>query len=134
MSEQLGLFTAARNTDPETSQANRDAFRKKASQRDVILRTYYDERRKWEASFETWTNTDGCLTDEECGMKTPWNNSTMYDERVCYWKRCSELRKLGHIAPTGSTRRSVAGQEQQVCEITDEGRAYVEELIRRGAF
>lgn len=119
MSEQLDLFTAARRTDPATSQANRDAFRKKASQRDVILRTYYK---------------NGELTDEECGMKTPWKESTMYVERVCYWKRCSELRKLGHIRATGLTRTSFAGQEQQVCEITDEGRAYVEELIRRGAF
>lgn len=134
MSEQLDLFTAARRTDPATSQANRDAFRKKASQRDVILRTYYDERRKWDDSFETWTNTDGGLTDEECGMKTPWKESTMYVERVCYWKRCSELRKLGFIEPTGWTRKSFAGQEQQVCEITVEGIDYVEELIRRGAF
>jgi len=125
MSEQLGLFTAARNTDPETSRANRDAFRKKASQRDLILHTYYRERLRYD---------DGGLTDEECGMKTPWKNSTMYVERVCYWKRCSELRKLNFIRPTGSTRTSCAGQEQQVCEITVEGRRYIEELNRRGAF
>jgi len=113
MSEQLGLFTAARNTDPATSQANRDAFVKKASQRDLILMTY--------------GRHDG-LTDEECGMNTPWKESTMYVERVCYWKRCSELRKLGFIEPVGWTRESYAGQQQQVCVITDKGRAHLRSL------
>lgn len=129
MSEQLDLFTAARRSDPATSQANRDAFKKKASQRDVILRTYYN-------SFRLFDDRDPSagLTDEECGMRTPWKDSTMYDERVCYWKRCSELRKLGFISPTGETRTSSAGQEQQICQITDDGFAYVEELLRRGAF
>lgn len=127
----LPLFTAARNTDPATSQANRDAYRKKGSQRDVILLTYYDEW--WRAEAFADGSSDGALTDEECGMKTPWKNSTMYDERVCYWKRCSELRKLGHIVPTGRTRTSVAGQEQQVCRITDEGRNYIKGLLDRGA-
>lgn len=134
MSEQLDLFTAARRTDPATSQANRNAFRKKASQRDVILHTYYRERLHYEETFGEWSRTDGGLTDEECGMKTPWKESTMYVERVCYWKRCSELRKLGFIDVTGETRKSCAGQEQQVCEITIEGIEYVEELIRRGSF
>ena len=134
MSEQLGLFTAARNTDPETSQANRDAFRKKASQRDVILRTYYESYLGGILSYSDGSDGQKGLTDEECGMATPWKESSMYDERVCYWKRCSELRKLGFIQPTGATRTSVAGQEQQVCEITVEGRRYVEELNRRGAF
>lgn len=132
MTDQLDLFTAARRSDPQTSQANRDAFRKKASQRDVILLTYFKEWLRYEQTFNDWTDTDGGLTDEECGMKTPWNASTMYDERVCYWKRCSELRKLGHIEPAGWTRTSVAGQEQQVCAITDEGRNYIEALKQRG--
>jgi hypothetical protein len=129
MSEQLGLFTAARNTDPATSQANRDAFVKKASQRDVILLTYEIEWRNYDATFGVWSRTDGGLTDEECGMKTPWNGSTMYVERVCYWKRCSELRKLGFIEPLGWTRESFAGQQQQVCAITEKGREHIRNLL-----
>jgi hypothetical protein len=125
MSEQLGLFTAARNTDPATSQVNRDAFRKKTSQRDIILMTY---KRHYESNLLIFSDgTDGVqgLTDEEAGMGTSWLNSNMYDHRICYWKRCSELRKLGFIEPTGETRLSSAGQPQQVCKITVEGRRYV---------
>ena len=119
MSEQPELFFAARNTDPETSQVNRDAFVKKASQRDLILRTY---ARQFETAFG---NNDRGLTDEEAGMKTPWLTSTMFEHRVCYWKRCSELRKLGFIAPIGETRQSRAGQQQQVCKLTSDGYTYV---------
>jgi hypothetical protein len=110
MSEQLGLFTAARRSDPVTSQMNRDAFVKKGSQRDCLLWTYY---------------TNAGLTDEEAGMETRWKDSTMFEHRVCYWKRCSELRKLELIMPTGETRTSSFGQQQQVCEITALGEQYV---------
>jgi hypothetical protein len=125
MSEQLGLFTAARNTDPATSQVNRDAFIKKTSQRDMILMTY---KRHYEDNLLCFPDgTDGAqgLTDEQAGMGTSWLNANMYEYRICYWKRCSELRKLGFIEPTGETRLSSAGQPQQVCKITVEGRRYV---------
>jgi hypothetical protein len=112
MSEQLGLFTAARRSDPSTSQMNRDAFVKKGSQRDCLLWTYY---------------TNAGLTDEEAGMETRWKDSNMFDHRVCYWKRCSELRKLEFIVPTGETRTSSFGQQQQVCEITALGEAHINE-------
>jgi hypothetical protein len=112
MSEQLGLFTAARRTDPATSQMNRDAFNKKGSQRDRLLWTYY--------------GVEG-LTDEEAGKETRWQDSTMFEHRICYWKRCSELRKLQYIIPTGETRTSSFGQQQQVCEITALGEAYINE-------
>jgi hypothetical protein len=72
-----------------------------------------------------WNVLDGGITDEECGMKTRWNGATMYDQRVCYWKRCSELRKQGFIEPLDYTRGSSAGQQQQVCVITEAGRDYV---------
>jgi hypothetical protein len=110
MSEQLGLFTAARRSDPATSQLNRDAFVKKGSQRDRLLWTYY---------------TNAGLTDEQAGMETQWKDTTMFDQRVCYWKRCSELRKLEFIVPTGETRTSSFGQQQQVCEITALGETYI---------
>jgi WhiB family redox-sensing transcriptional regulator len=83
MSEQLGLFTAARTTDPETSQVNRDAFVKKASQRDLILLTYEIEWRNYEATFGVWSRTDGGLTDEECGMRTPWKHDSGSTTRRC---------------------------------------------------
>lgn len=113
--DELPLFVAARSSDPATSQVNRDAFLKKASQRDLILATYF--------------RVGSGLTDEECGLSTQWKDSNMFDHRVCYWKRCSELRKLGFITPTGETRISSAGQPQQVCEITRVGREYVSNLL-----
>lgn len=116
MHDDLPLFTAARRSDPATSQANKNAFRTKATQRDVLLATY----------------VSGACTDEEAGKRTFWRGASMFDARICYWKRCSELRKLGYIVPTGATRTSDAGQQQQVCEITGDGAAYVDEMRRHG--
>jgi hypothetical protein len=58
------------------------------------------------------------LTDEQAGdlsglAKRP---------KCCYWKRCSELRAKGLIAPTGVTRLSSAGSAMQVCAITPAGK------------
>lgn len=109
-------FIAARATDPATSQANKDAFNKKFNQRDLLLITY----------SKFWI---GGLTDEEAGQQTLINGVSMFDKRICYWKRCSELRKLGFIQPVGETRTSSAGQQQQVCEITEQGLIYVEQTL-----
>lgn len=38
------------------------------------------------------------------------------------WKRVSDLKNMGFIAPTGRTRRSRSGREQEVLEITQAGR------------
>lgn len=38
------------------------------------------------------------------------------------WKRVSDLKNMGFIAPTGHVRRSRAGREQEVLEITERGR------------
>jgi hypothetical protein len=57
------------------------------------------------------------MTDEEAGNAS----GLAMLPKCCYWKRCSELRQAGYIRPTGKTRVSSAGVEQQVCEITDEG-------------
>ena len=128
----LPLFASARTSDPITSQLNRDAFSKKMTQRDALLRTYAIEWFNYEKSFGEWCHTDGGLTDEECGQRTWWVNATMYDARICYWKRCSELRKLGFIEPTGWTRASDCGHLQQVCQITDLGREHLRSLNDRG--
>jgi hypothetical protein len=105
----------ARTSDQHTSQLNKDVFAKKITQRDLILRTYH-----YYKSYDFPEFMFG-MTDEEVGMRTKVGTSSMFDLRVCYWKRCSELRKLGLIEPTGETRVSSAGQKQQVCRITQTG-------------
>jgi hypothetical protein len=59
----------------------------------------------------------GGMTDEEAGMAS----GLALKPKCCYWKRCSELRAMGLIIPTGETRLSSAGSAMQVCEITQEG-------------
>jgi hypothetical protein len=59
----------------------------------------------------------GGMTDEEAGMAS----GLALKPKCCYWKRCSELRAMGLIIPTGETRLSSAGSAMQVCEITEEG-------------
>lgn len=102
----LPLF---RVTDPETSRAGaKDIKPRQGSQIMLLLATYRNH-----SLFG--------LTDEEAGKQTAWKGSTMFDTRVCYWKRCSDLRNLGLIEPTGDTRLSTAGSAQQVCRITSAG-------------
>jgi hypothetical protein len=60
----------------------------------------------------------GGMTDEEAGMAS----GLALKPKCCYWKRCSELRAMGLIIPTGETRLSSAGSAMQVCEITQEGK------------
>ena len=100
MWDELPLF---RNTDPVTSvQGAADVKPRRVSQAMLLLSIYeYAD-----------------LTDEQAGdlsglAKRP---------KCCYWKRCSELRAKGFIAPTGVTRLSSAGSAMQVCAITAEGR------------
>jgi len=116
-------FISARTTDPVTSQVNKDAFVKKRSQRDEILLTYH-----YLNSYDFPKYAEG-ITDEEAGMNTFRDNQSYFDLRICYWKRCSELRKLGLIEPIGKTRLSSAGQQQQVCCITMQGVKYVNKLL-----
>jgi hypothetical protein len=63
----------------------------------------------------------GELTDEEAGQ-----SSGLRTPGCAYWMRCSELRQQGFIEPTGKTRTSTAGEQQNVCQITDEGRRIFE--------
>jgi hypothetical protein len=60
----------------------------------------------------------GAMTDEEAGLAS----GLALKPKCCYWKRCSELRAMGLIIPTGETRLSSAGSAMQVCEITQEGK------------
>jgi hypothetical protein len=98
-------WLGTRNTDPETSrQATVNLTVRAGSQRHRLLHAY---------ATAVWG-----LTDEEAGNATGLTDMP----RCCYWKRCSELRQAGYIQPAGRTRASTAGEQQQVCEITEAGR------------
>lgn len=101
------LFDAplARATDPGTSHAAAQAVRiRAASQKARLLKAY--------SSFP-----DG-LTDDEAGKSAGLEGSG-------YWKRCSELRSNGWISRTGEVRAGDSGMAQEVCRITDSGRAAI---------
>ena len=93
MNEQLSF--GARASDPVTSQAA--ARKPRDTQRLKVLRAYLH----------------GPLTDEESAVWSGVRGG---------WRRCSELRQLGLIVPTGQTRDSSMGSAMQVCQITEEGR------------
>jgi hypothetical protein len=104
--------TLARGSDPETSQqAAAAAERRNPSQRDRLLRAYM-------------IAGDRGLTDEEAGVSAGLSGSG-------YWKRCSDLRNLGLIAPLGPLREVSSGLMAQVCAITPEGWRRMDELSRR---
>lgn len=56
------------------------------------------------------------LTDEEAGIE-----SGLHEKRANYWRRCSDLRALGLIQPTGGYRLSRFNERRMVCVITPEG-------------
>jgi hypothetical protein len=74
-------------------------------------------RRRSQAMLLLAEYLQGGMTDEEAGMAS----GLALKPKCCYWKRCSELRAMGLIIPTGETRLSTAGSAMQVCEITEEG-------------
>ena len=92
--DQPTLF-GARAGDPETS--HQAARKPRENQRTKVLRAYLN----------------GPLTDEEAAIWSGVRGG---------WRRCSELRKLGLIVPTGTTRDSSMGSAMQVCSITEAGR------------
>lgn len=47
-----------------------------------------------------------------------------------WWKRCSDLRQLGFILPTGEKRKTVTGAYARVCSITKDGRAAVGHIAK----
>jgi hypothetical protein len=96
-------WLGVRRNDGATSGAGAKAIKVRAGSQRAILLAVYD--------------SNVYLTDEEAGNVS----GLAMLPKCCYWKRCSELRQAGYIRPTGKTRTSSAGVEQQVCEITDEG-------------
>lgn len=98
MDVDLPLFRAS---DPTTSQQGAAHIRPKTgSQMNMLLAAY----RKHPIYG---------LTDEEASTLAGLNNGG--------WKRCSDLRRLGFIEPTGETRPALSGVQQRVCRITGEG-------------
>jgi len=96
-------WLGVRRKDGTTSTGGAKAMTVRAGSQRAILLAAYD--------------SNVYLTDEEAGNVS----GLAMLPKCCYWKRCSELRQAGYIRPTGKTRTSSAGVEQQVCEITDEG-------------
>ena len=68
------------------------------------------------------------MTDEEAGHAS----GLALLPKCCYWKRCSELRQAGYIAPTGEVRHSSAQVDQQVCSITQTGREVLGSITECG--
>lgn len=103
MFDELPLF---RSTDPDTSRKGADHVRlRTGSQQAQLLRAYAHP-----AALEG-------LTADQAGQA-----SGLADNPRCgYWKRVSELRTLGLIADTGTTRPGISGAEQMVCAITEAG-------------
>jgi hypothetical protein len=102
--------TEARSTDPDTShQAAKLPFRRN-SQRHELLASYL---------LASWHGQG--LTDEEAAISAGI-------DKGCPWKRCSELRDMGFIVPTGETRVSTGGANQRVCVITTQGREAMNRL------
>lgn len=114
--DELSRDTApARHGDPATSQAAAKLPFRRNSQRHLLLTCY---GLAWENRDETHF---GDLTDEEAATVAGIS-------RGCPWKRCSELREMLMIAPTGHTRTSSLGADQQVCRITEKGRATLDQM------
>lgn len=88
----------ARRDDPSTShQAAKMPFRRE-SQRHLLLKQY-----------DGWN-----LIDEEAAVKAGI-------VKGCPWKRCSELREMGFIEPTGEEKLSSSKAAQRICRITEAG-------------
>ena len=98
---ELPLFRA---TDPDTSiaAAKNVMVKRRATQLETLLRAY-------EANWKG-------LTDEEAGViasaTTPSNG---------YWKRSADLRTMGLIMATKTTRKTFSGCNAMVCVITQDG-------------
>lgn len=96
----LPLF---RSTDPDTSAAGAQDIRlRQGTQTYRLLEQYIIHRQG--------------LTDEEAGTY-----SGLAANGVGYWKRCSDLRRLGFIEDCKVRRAGSSGSEMMVCVFTPAG-------------
>ena len=93
----LPLFSLSRTTDPATSM--QAAAQLRLGERLEILASVYRA-----------AGTNG-LTDEQACEQAGLRDGG--------WKRCSDLRRLGTIQPTGQTRIASSGRARIVCRITN---------------
>lgn len=68
--------------------------------------------------LEVYTLHD--VTDEEAVELLLGRPATLADEGKR--RRCSDLRAVGWIEPTGETRTNASGRQRIICQITDTGR------------
>lgn len=97
-------WLGVRANDPTTS---------KAGAQSVAIRSG-SQRTKLLEAYALYGNE---MTDETAGIL-----SGLHGKGAGYWKRCSELRRAGYIALTGTTGRSLNGSLQQCSRITAAGR------------
>jgi hypothetical protein len=102
---QLDMFTQAhRDHDPVTSVMAAASVQTRAGSQKSLLLVHYAKA------------GDRGLTDEEAGIE-----SGLHKKGANYWRRCSDLRALGLIQPTGGYRLSRFHERRMVCVITAEG-------------
>lgn len=116
--------TGARSDGPQTSADAAEAVRlrertlsgfKAGTQKHVLLSTYGGHQ----------AAQAGGLTDSEVARL-----AGLYHGGICWWKRCSELRQIGFIELTDSTRPDKDSRaEREVCRITDTGRRKLASLL-----
>ena len=110
VTQQATIIPMFRNTDPVTSKiAGKSASKRSPSQQMIILRAFASGRG---------------FTDEEVGDFT----GLSANRRCCYWKRCSELRTMGFIVPTGDFGKSSANELQMICKVTTKGEEHLRSL------
>lgn len=93
---QLSLFAEpeARATDPATSHAAAEAVSHEASRQETRI-------------MERFAMFGPMCDDELCARSPQWYPPTLKSAR-------SRLSKRGFLVPTGETRKSIRGQDQQV--------------------
>jgi hypothetical protein len=100
LDQDLPLF---RVTDPDTSRQGAQAVKPRQGSQAMKL-------------LEMYEYAD--LTDEQAGVLS----GLASDARCGFWKRCSDLRRLGFIQDSGDRRMTLSGTPAMVCFITDVGR------------
>jgi hypothetical protein len=121
--EQHDLFSAlpapppaSRLSDPATSSKGAQAVRPRTGSQVHRLLVAYGS--------DTARMQDG-LTDDQAATLA----GLAQLRSCCWWKRCSDLRAWGFIAPTGEQRMSAdTGEWRIACHITAEGRAQLARL------
>jgi hypothetical protein len=94
----------ARNTDPRTSHAAAAALADKHTMMRTLLLAF--------ATRESMSSEQACRV---CGFG-PEDGA---------WKRVSDLKRAGFIAPTGNTTTGSSGRSVELLAITEEGRKQV---------